>query len=474
MPVKFALDSNLLWYSYNGNSDAKCDNRYDQNILQLYYLLKLFHVDPNRPFNVEPRNLELDKVLNYCNKRLTFESKGDEAEVLKLLIEMIYSFFPDLRKVSPSPLVLDKDVAQFPIMNGGSTSPKFVSHLIQKAIEDGMEDGKLGHLAGRLYLLALKKQSNPVHELNSAVACALLSSKNSHPPCLTYSVLCSDPLVLLKCELIIWKHRGLREIVLTVLLNLLDLNEVEVLARATTSSDVKNELILSRDALVVRCLLTLQSGVSEIFQNGASGNYIMRDKKTLALLRSLVTRRRGLTPLVVKQGLPELSLNYLIEFVPETFMDADILLLKLQEKILSPVERLCVADAALRIAIKYGVRNEEKAQQLAFAAISVMVNSFYIALGPTGVSVNALREENSEIDVCQKCRHSLFRMIKAMQNIHGNRDGLKNECSLALSKLAGLCKQEGEVKVQQKRSTLQHIWDAITMSINAMGGRVQV
>ena len=468
LPMDYARDSNLLWNSCDINSSTM----QDQNILQLFYLLKFSQVDPNRPFRVEPRNLELDKVLNYCNKRLTLVRDGGKREIYKSLSEAIYASFPDLRKVPPSSLVLDKNDAEHSIENGGRRIPRLISHIIQKAIED-REDDKLGRVAERLYFQALKKQFYPIHSLNSAVACALLSSENSHPPCLTYSMLCGDPLVLLKCELIIWKQRSLREILLAVLTNLLYLNEVEVSSRLTPSPNAKNELILSRDALVVRCLLTLHSGVSETLQKGTSGKRIVC-KSALSLLRSLVTRRRGLTPLLVKQGLPELSLNFFIDFVPETFMDASIFLFKLQQKSVSTVERLCVADAALRIAIKHGARNEEMAQQIAFAALSVMVNSFYIALGPTGASVNALREENSDINVCQKCRLSLFRMIQAMQNIHEKRKSLKNECSLALSKLAGLCKQEGEVKVQQKRATLQHIWDAITLSINAMGGRVQI
>jgi hypothetical protein len=98
-------------------------------------------------------------------------------------------------------------------------------------------------------------------------------------------------------------------------------------------------------------------------------------------------------------------------------------------------------------------------------------------LGPVGVPVNALIEENG-MDLTQVCRKATFRMLSALQNVRGSRIGLKNECAMALQKLASLCKSEsgmagvGGSVANRRKALLKEIWDALVKALNAMGSGV--
>lgn len=169
-----------------------------------------------------------------------------------------------------------------------------------------------------------------------------------------------------------------------------------------------------------------------------------------------------------------------VDFVPESLQDADSLTMLLSERSsLTAAEKLETASAALRIAIAHEGRNESAAKTLTYAALTRLVSSFFLVIGPVGVPVNALDAEDGT-DVTQVCRNATFRMLSALQNVRGSRGGILDECGLALQKLANLCKGEsimagvpGAVAGLRKK-VLKDIYDAVTKAANSMGTGIKL
>ena len=160
--------------------------------------------------------------------------------------------------------------------------------------------------------------------------------------------------------------------------------------------------------------------------------------------------------------------------------DADSLAVLLSERSsLTAAEKLNTASAALRIAIAHGHRNESAAKSLTYAAITRLLSTFFLVIGPVGVPVNALDDENGT-DVTQVCRNATFRMLRALQNVRGNREGLRNECGLVLQKLANLCKGDSIMTgvsgpvANVRKKLLKDIYDAVVRSANAMGTAIKL
>ena len=133
---------------------------------------------------------------------------------------------------------------------------------------------------------------------------------------------------------------------------------------------------------------------------------------------------------------------------------------------------LKVTDACFRIVALNGnnkVCDEELAQKLVFAGMTVMINSFYIAQGAVGIAAEILRADDSEVDVCRLCRDTILRMVRHMEKISCHREALKHECSIALAKVSELCKQnEGD----RNSPFIRSMSEATTRAINVLGGRV--
>lgn len=170
----------------------------------------------------------------------------------------------------------------------------------------------------------------------------------------------------------------------------------------------------------------------------------------------------------------------LIDYVPESIRDADALALLLAEhSSLSAAEKLETASAALRIAIAHGHLNESAGKILTYTALTRLVSSFFLVVGPVGVPVTALDDEDGRGST-QVCRNATFRMLRALPNVRGSREGLRNECGLVLQKLANLCKGEsimtgvsGPVASSRKK-LLKDIYDAVTRAANAMGASIKL
>ena len=146
---------------------------------------------------------------------------------------------------------------------------------------------------------------------------------------------------------------------------------------------------------------------------------------------------------------------------------------------MSAVERLHVADAALRIAITHGSTCEEELQPLAYTALSILVNSFYVAIGPVGVPVNVISDQEGR-DTTNMCRNYLFRMLSAVKAMKGDLESIKNEARLARSKLTGLCKSDmnlsglSGVAAQRRKVILQELWDTLARVNTSLGGGIQL
>eukprot|EP00540_Astrosyne_radiata_P023196 CAMPEP_0116824502 /NCGR_PEP_ID=MMETSP0418-20121206/1435_1 /TAXON_ID=1158023 /ORGANISM="Astrosyne radiata, Strain 13vi08-1A" /LENGTH=184 /DNA_ID=CAMNT_0004452885 /DNA_START=107 /DNA_END=658 /DNA_ORIENTATION=- len=184
--------------------------------------------------------------------------------------------------------------------------------------------------------------------------------------------------------------------------------------------------------------------------------------------------------MLVKQGLPTTAADWLVNHVPECMGDATNLTVLLSERsCLSATERLVTADAGIRIAIAHGSQDENAAKSLVLAGLSQLIASFFLVVGPVGMPVSVMMEENGD-DVTQKCREATFRILNAIQRVRGDRKGIRNECSVALQKLAGMCKGESLLMgasgtvANRKKALLKEIWDTIVKALNAMGSAVQL
>lgn len=176
---------------------------------------------------------------------------------------------------------------------------------------------------------------------------------------------------------------------------------------------------------------------------------------------------------------PHLLVSRIVDFVPESIDDAESLVSLLSDRSsLSAADKLETASAAIRIAVAHEKRNENAAKSLVYAALTRLVSSFFLVIGPVGVPLNVL-DDGDGTDVTQVCRDATFRILRALQNVHGD-SCLRNECSLALQKLANLCKGESVmsgVPVQvagRRKQVLKEIFDAVTKAANSMGSGIKL
>ena len=244
-------------------------------------------------------------------------------------------------------------------------------------------------------------------------------------------------------------------------------NESMVLQSSKTSR-VAHEFLASRDVIILRCLLFAQI-------NLASMNCVL----SLNMIRSIIARSPGITTTLLKQGLDDASIDYLCEYIPESFSDAPKLSSVLSNKdSLSVPERLVLADASLRIAIAHSSRGEQIAKGLFSLSLSVLMESFQFVLGPVGVPVSVIRGQAEGPDTTESCRGAMFRMIGALSTV--NPDSiLKSPSVAAIARIASMCKSEsssvgsGAVGARRK-ALLKEIWDACGVANTALGGEIQL
>jgi len=449
------------------------DDTQSKFLLQLVHALEFLEQNPNSPFVIDPRTLPRKEALFLAE---ILAKRCENALILELLEDYTAKQCPEVLELSYPSWTRSRQRSMRKLQTTALTRSDMIQ-LLYESIESFLvlsksadHKDKDGTGLERIFLDARLQLSDS--DLACTVVSAMLSSPHQPPICLTYPKLCRDPMIVLKCPFKIWNCTGLRRMALSVLCMLLESNEAIVWSEAPMEVSGE-EFLASRDALVVRCLLTAMSGT----EDGAAP--FPHCSMTTSVIRLLTRRRKGIVALLVKQGLPEESLDWMVEFVPEVMNDSqDMLHMLSDQRSLTPAERLVAADAVLKIAVVQGQSNEIDAANMAYIALSQLCDALFLVAGPVGVPVNAVLEENSALDVTQRSRKAAFRMLQTLLTVRGRRTSLRKECGLALHKLAGLCKNESAVSgvsgpvAGRRKALLKEIFDAATKATNAMGSCV--
>ena len=443
-----------------------------QFVLQLLYALKFLDVESTSPFAINPLSFPLKEALSfleYCQNNLHC---GRNTGFLSLQVSLKES----ISKHGPGILhALSRNSWLRPLHVGSVArykcvvSPKMVCDAIKDCLlsEHSMENS--GIRAEEMFLLC--RSVYPWSDLDAAVVGAMFATNHSHPKFYSYTALCKDPLVLLKARAAIWKCRGTRRIMLWILKNLMEANE-SIAMNSSTTEQVGLEFLASRDAIIVRCILFACQHGFVFDSSGTDKSPPTHCVMSVNMIRSIISMRRGVVATLIKQGLTDGSVDWLVEFIPESFLDAPILLNMLSEKgLLTPAERLTSASAALRIAVANSPRGEEMARQLVSASLATLVESFYLVVGPVGVPVSVLREDDGR-DIAYICRKAMFRMLNTLSSISAKNAALKNDAQIAINKICTFCKNENAgALVSRRKALLKEIWDACDQATTSLGGR---
>ncbi len=449
--LPFTIEKNLTRCLNEGNLDSV-------TIVQLIYSFRFLEQAPDSPFVINPRSLPILEVFELlCH---------DLNELNSRLLDMIERWCPEVQNFCSDKLTLSG-------IGGGSSlrtcsiTPKDMAHAICQCLKE--KSTNYDHIE---FLFIKCRAQHASIDVDAEAARAFLSSRFT-----TYLNLCRDPLILLQCSLSVWTTNGLRRIMLAVLQRALAVNESLIL-EASASSSVASEFLASRDSLAVRCFLFILSG--SCFDSVHNEQHeIPVCQELITLLKQMISKRHGLVASIVKQGLPEKALDWMVRNIPEIFSDAGELSNILETHALTPKERLQVADGSLRIAIAHGSRNEMQSQRLAYNALSVLVSSFYLVIGPVGVPVTLTCDEQGQ-DITLICRKVLFRMLSTLQNGRTMSERLKSEAMLALSRMASLCKSDallgglGGTALKKRKALLKEVFDAIVRVNVSFGGGIQL
>ena len=466
-----ALSQKLSWRRSDLH-DAGSEATRSQLVIQLLYSLLFLEASPSSPLVIDPRTFSLSEVCTFCQ-----ESSLVCEAITSRLQSLTAKHVPDALSTT---VLVEPDIDN---MLCGEFNRKISMAMVTGAIE-ACRNEPVTHnainLARRAELLYLRASADfPSNDVDTAVACALISSAHLPPRVYSYSLLCKDPLLILKSHLSVWKCPGLRRIMLAILQRLLEANNHITLQDAPTE-EAGQQMLAARDSLVARCLLISGCNNFVLGADTASekAGTATRCSATIAFVRSLVANRPGIVTTLVKQNLPNKAVDWLIEVAPECFGDAELLIGSLSDRTgtLTAAERMVTADASLRIAIAHGSQDDAVAQQLSYAALNTLVSSFFLSLGPVGVPVNILHEDDGRGDVTQTCRRATFRMLSAIQSIESDRVETVDEARRVLSKMATMCKSEnalggtsGSVAMRRK-ALLKDLWDSIVLAGNALGG----
>jgi hypothetical protein len=441
-----------------------CNQETAAFFLQLLYSFVFRESEPDSAFAIDPRELPLVQVFTACKALPARIMHGTFRCRLDFYIDR---FSPETRGRAEYHMMLTTSPQILAVKPPTSVKPitsKGLMQVLRRSIAEPATDPS-GIIAERIFLHASLHLSEAIL-LTTAVG-ALLSVPRSPPVYISYSTLCRDPLVVLKCPMGCWQRNGLRRVILSILSSLLETNE-ELLKEMGVHDESCADFVASRNVLVVRCLVSAL--VSS--RNRDSTLYCAA---TVGMVRRLVVESPGLCSILLKQGLSNEALDWLIAFVPELIEDANGYQNLLSERsTLIATERLLVADGILRIAIaSHG--DETQSETLAVAALSQVVNAFFLIVGPVGVSVHSLLGEGGGLDATQMARKTAFRMLKSLTRVRGYRTGLRNSCVMILQKLSRLCKGEevvGNLAVSvpaKQKNILRELQDASSMAASAMG-----
>jgi hypothetical protein len=436
-----------------------------QFLLQVLYCCAFANQEPTSPFRVSDfRLLPMREILLVCDSTSTKASmSGAVRSTLKLAVSRLC---PEVRMQALRHTIQVRSRHNTSSLSrpNEEVGRKQLLQVLRKSMSNPDED-PLGCFAEKAFIIARAQLKDS--DIFTTTAIALMSKPNSPARYFTYSQLCRDPLVLLKCPINVWDRKGLRRIVLTVLATLLDTNE-SLVRHVSPRADTRNEILAAQTSLVVRCLITaMSSPPKERYCTLATG-----------IIRKAIAKHRGLVGILLKQAVSEAALDWLVEFVPES-MDHSLDAVLSDRSSLNTAERLVAADGILRIAVAHGHREPAESEALAYAALAQLIVSFFLVIGPVGVPVNTL-VSGSGLDATQVSRRATFRMLKCLKHVRGYRTGLRNECGMALQKLMGLCKGESIIGgivnavANRQKSLLKELIDAIMKAGNAMASEIQI
>ena len=464
------ISQQLPWEEISISDGIKTSTNhvFSQFVLQLLYALEFLERQPLSPFAINPRLLPLKESLAFLDKSCQEYNKGCGFGMMSTALkELTLKHCPDLLRVN----MIEKD--GLIISRKHIVKPMLVYEAIRDCLNGDSVDPS-GLRAERMFVLS--RSVYPSLEVDVAAMGAILAVRNSQPKFYSYVALCKDPLILLKASGSAWKLRGVRFILLQILDSLMSANECIVMQSSETET-VAQDYLTSRDAIIVKCIV-FACASRFIFGRGCEGGVIPRARHCMlcvSMIRSIVSKRQGIIASLIKQGLPDQCMEWIVKFIPQPLSDAPIIITLLSDKgYLSATQRFNVASAGLQIAVAHSQREDSMAKSLITAANSVLLDSFTLVVGPVGVPVSVLREENGQ-DVTNICRKAMFQMLKTLATISPKNTDLKNEACITLSKIAAMCKSENAVggASSRRKALLKDIWEKCLQANASLGMAMQ-
>jgi hypothetical protein len=471
LPLSLESCSRKLWADIGAGK--KVLSNFTQFVLQLLYALAFLDEDPASPFVINPRSFPLKETLAFVG-HLKHATVNDEnfctSESYKTLKESILHHCPDLVQTTESNIWLNKKIENIVVFQQDYLfTPKMVCEAIHDCFLQNTDDPS-GVRAEKVFFAS--RCTYPCATVDIAAIGAFLTSSRYQPKFVSYVALCKDPLLLLQARAAVWKCQGLRRIIIRVLSDLLSANE-SITIKDSASHSAALQYLTARDAVIFRCILLTCASTALVRSND---NDSARHCATcVSFMRSIASRRRGVIATLVKQGLPQNSVDFLVKFIPESFQDAPELVSILSEKEAIPlVERLVTASTALSICVASSSRGEATAKNLLSASLETLVDSFYLVIGPVGLPVSVFRDVENGQDITLMCKEITFRMIKTLSTINP-RSCLTKDAIAYLTKISVLCKSENSIGslsgavASKRKSLLKEIWDSCDSSCRSLG-----
>ena len=474
LPLALEQLSRKLWSDIGDGKEGVSSNCM-QFVLQLLYALSFLDVDPTSPFVINPRLFPLKESLDLVDRlkhsKTAFGSNGGALILHKTLKEHILQHCPDLIETIERNKWLIWESERFAVSHQGCiATPLMVCDAINDCLQQSTKDPS-GVRAEELFLASRSIYPSATVDI-ATIGTILASSSNRYQPkFVSYDALCKDPLILLKARAAVWKFKGLRRIMIRMLCDLMSANE-SITIKDSASQSAALRYLTARDTVIFRCLLFACASTSFLSSNveNSSGQYMM----CVSLMRSIASRRRGVIATLVKQGLPQSSIDFLVRFIPESFQDASELMLLLGEKDAVPlVERLMTASTALSICVANSSRGESTAKKLLAASLDTFIDGFHLVIGPLGLPVSVFRDEENGQDITLMCKEATFQMITTLSTINP-RSILKKDAIIYLTRIANLCKSENTVGgVSERKNLLKGIRDRCDSSCRSLGGSLR-
>ncbi|KAL7540740.1 hypothetical protein ACHAXR_010344 [Thalassiosira sp. AJA248-18] len=472
------LAQSLPWAEIGAGVRSK--STMPQFVLQLFYALDFLDHQPQSPFVISSRLFPVRESIAYldsCHENSTHGKDSGLDTLNKALRKLVRFRCPDILQSMINHSHLSREHDGLMVNHRQIIKPMMVYEAIRDCLNGDTSMDLSGLRAEKMFMLC--RSTYPSLEVDVAAVGAILATDNSQPKFYSYVALAKDPLVLFKAPAAAFSSRGLRCIILRVLLALMNANEC-ISMQSSVAESVALEYLATRDTIIVRCIIFACASGFVFCGRKIDTPRTRHCMMSVNMIRCIISKRRGIIATLIKQDLPENCINWIIEFVPESLSDGPIILSLLSENgLLSPTERLLIASVGLQIAVAHSHRGEAIVKKLVTASTAVLLDSFTLVIGPIGVPVSILREENGR-DVTNICREKMFRMIKTLASISPKDTDLKNEASVILSKIAALCKSENAVRgvsgaaASRRKLLLKEIWEACLQANTALGAAMQI